>query len=350
MSLIKGLIQKRNKTQSQAMPERCKVELYKTRDDQSAICQKPQIVNYTECDMTRQDRIDLVLNGIIAGDSIGAPYEGLFEPPFLDPDTADLITNKSHISDDSVLSFAVMTAALENADGSRKTAEEQIQTYSNALKKYTRTFPDAGYGQHFYRWAMSGSTDRLNSYGNGGAMRAGIVGAVFDDYDDVFKNAARSAIPSHGHKEGIKGAIAAATMVWMGFHGATKKEIVQYACDMYSDGFNTVEEYVNSPSTRPLNPEASIKEIQDLAGIAVSLKPWVTVPEAVINFNSSDNFELCMRNLLRYASDSDTVGAISGGIAAAFYKETSISNPEDMNRLTKIGHTFKEKMQAVKKG
>lgn len=116
---------------------------------------------------------------------------------------------------------------------------------------------------------------------------------------------------------------------------------------MYPDGFNTVEEYVNSPNTRPLNPEASIEEMQELAGIAVSLKSWITVPEAVINFNNSDNFESCMRNLLRYASDSDTVGAISGGVAAAFYKEAVISNPEDMSRLTKIGHTFKEKMQST---
>lgn len=310
---------------------------------------KPIIADFTKNAMNAEERALLVLDGILAGDVIGHPYEGLFEPPCLqDPDTADLVTDRCNYSDDSILSFAVMHAAFKVKETKPGTRKERVAIYRTALRQYTRAFPEGDYGSYFLAWATNDDAEDNDSYGNGGAMRAGVIGAVFDDYDDVVENAVCSALPSHSHEEGVKGAVVTAAMVWMGFHGATKDEIVDYACRMYPNGFRNVEEYIGLPMMTPLNPKASIKEMQDLAGIAVSLKSWITVPEAVVNFNNSDNFESCIRNIMRYASDSDTVGAICGGIAAAFYKNTDLGSEEENDRMSEFGHVFKERMQAIK--
>lgn len=269
----------------------------------------------------------------MTGDMIGHPFEGLFEIPWtVNPNIDNLIRSDSRISDDTVLSYAVMQAAFDISEGLPTTRTDRVNLYRASLKKYAKAFPSAGYGMAFYNWAIDNGPDYA-SYGNGGAMRAGVIGAVFNDVDDVIENAICSALPSHGHPEGIKGAVVTAVLVWMAFHGATQMEMLAYACKHYSNGFWNIETY---QKTMPLNPDSSIEDIQQLAGIAVSLSSWVTVPEAIVNFMHSTDFDGCMRNILRYASDSDTVGAISGGIAAAYYGNCILKFEEDNEKAEAI--------------
>lgn len=306
----------------------------------------PVIANKKDCEMGRNERAMLVLSGIMTGDMIGHPYEGLFEIPYnIDPDHDPLIRQDSGISDDTVMSYAVLQAALEIAEGFPMSRGDRVALYRMNLKKYAKSFPDAGYGMAFYNWAVDDGPE-YTSYGNGGAMRAGVIGAVFDDIEDVIENAICSALPSHGHPEGIKGAVVTAVLVWMGFHGATRMEMLAYACKHYSEGFWNIETY---QKTIPLNPDASIEELQDLAGITVSLSSWITVPETVVNFMHSKSFDGCMRNILRYASDSDTVGAISGGIAAAYYKSCRLVIDEDNTKAEEIRNETLKKLKAAEK-
>lgn len=283
----------------------------------------------------RQDRAgkaedaSLVLAGIAVGDMAGEPYEGCgcygkYDPQIF-PDayrTMPLVSPKAHITDDTVLSAAVMDAAtaIKKDVEKKKISVENIACvcrYERLLQDYAKQYPDAGYGGAFYRWAVNGERNAgYKSYGNGGAMRVGVIGALFGTVDDVICQAVMSALPTHSHPEGIKGAVVTAVAVFLALHGVDKKDILQYMSSYYQDKDLDGEPYRIRTDT-DLDRMAKEK----LLYTYVSVRAQETVPEAIINLRYSDSYESCIRNVFRYACDSDTVGAISGGIAAALYPE-----------------------------
>ncbi len=222
--------------------------------------------------------------GAIAGDIIGSVFEG--HP--IKTTSFPLFSNSSRFTDDTVLSIAIADAILNKID------------YATALKTYSRKYPNAGYGMSFYRWMQSPETKPYNSWGNGSAMRVSPVGFTFDSTEDVLREAERTAAVTHNHREGIKGAQATALAIFLARRGAGKEEIRKQIGHRFS-----------------YNLDRSLDEIRPNYFFDVSCQG--SVPESIIAFLESKDFEDAVRLAISLGGDSDTMGCIAGGIAQAYY-------------------------------
>ena len=154
----------------------------------------------------------------------------------------------------------------------------------------------------FINWIFQPEVQPYNSWGNGSAMRVTSIGLAFDEVEQVLSEAKRSAEVSHNHPEGIKGAQATALAVYLACHGESKATIkAEIAGQFGYDLSRTVE------------------EIRPVYQFDVSCQG--TVPEAIIAFLDSTDYEDAVRKAISLGGDSDTLACIAGGIAQAFYKE-----------------------------
>ncbi|MFI3297683.1 MAG: ADP-ribosylglycohydrolase family protein [bacterium] len=228
--------------------------------------------------------------GAIFGDFVGSKYE------FNNIKTTDfeLIADDMSITDDSILTIAVADWLLQNS----LSKERLISIIKAYVKRYPH--PIGGYGCSFDRWAKTDDIKPYNSWGNGSAMRVAAVGWAFDTLERTENVAALTAEITHNHPEGIKGAQAVAAAIFMARNGSTKRTIKQYISDKYGYNLNR--------SCDEIRPTYSFNE--SCAG---------TVPEAIIAFLDSEDFESAIRLAISLGGDSDTLAAITGGIAEAFY-------------------------------
>lgn len=266
----------------------------------------------------RKEITQEVLYGIIVGDIVGVPYEGKtlsdkFKEKYMTVDLFD--TSLSHsFSDDSVLSIAIYTAA-KNCISQNLSGDRIEKEYEKQLRKFANLYPHAGYGMKFKEWALGRvDAEEYQSYGDGSAMRSGVLGAMFERVEDVIMHAAFASYPTHSHPEGMKGGIVTAVLVWMALNGMTEKKMRNYILRHYPDPLKA-DAYFN-----PVHAGLRLEQLEiPHKYITMSSDCATAVPLAWINFYESKNFEECLRNSLRYDTDTDTVMAISGGIAAAFY-------------------------------
>ncbi|GAB4294900.1 MAG: ADP-ribosylglycohydrolase family protein [Marinilabiliales bacterium] len=224
--------------------------------------------------------------GAIAGDIIGSVYE------WHNIKTVDfpLFSNFSRFTDDTVLTVAVANAILQNAD------------YGVMIKKYARKYPKAGYGGNFKKWFKSDNMQAYNSYGNGSAMRVSPVGFAFDTIEDTLNQAKLSAEVTHNHPEGIKGAQAVAAAIFYARNGKSKQQIKNYIIDKFA-----------------YNLDFKIDEIRPKYKFDVSCQG--SVPQAIVAFLESKDYENAVRLAVSIGGDSDTIACIAGSIASAFYKD-----------------------------
>jgi len=227
--------------------------------------------------------------GAIAGDMIGSIYERYNHKSV----KFDLFHKNSRFTDDTVLTVAIADALLTGS------------SYTSKLQEYGRKYPNAGYGGNFYRWIFSESPQPYNSWGNGSAMRVSPVAYAFDDLETVLKEAGKSAAVTHNHPEGVKGAQAIASAIFLARKGKSKKEIKDYI-----------------QSTFAYNLERTIDKIRPEYTFDVSCQD--SVPEAIIAFLESNDFENAIRLAISLGGDSDTIAAMAGSIAEAFYGEIPI--------------------------
>ncbi len=224
--------------------------------------------------------------GAIAGDIIGSVFE---RSPVKTTDF-DLFSPGSTFTDDTVLSVAVAWAILEKRD------------YGDAIKAFGRRYPGAGYGGTFYQWMQSTDSTPYGSWGNGSAMRVSPVGFAFDHTDAVLEQAAETARVTHNHPEGIKGAQATALAVFMARQGRSKPEIRSEIAGRF--GYDL---------------DRSLDEIRP--GYRFDVSCQGSVPEALLSFLESRDYEEAVRNAISLGGDSDTLACIAGGAAHAFYRE-----------------------------
>lgn len=222
--------------------------------------------------------------GAIAGDIIGSIYEVV---PMKRKDFK-LFSFGSHFSDDTVLTYAVAKSLLTGT------------SYTGNFKKCFWRYPLAGFGQRFTCWAMSNRKEGYNSWGNGAAMRVSPIAWAYNNLEDVLKEAERCTAATHNHPEGIKGGQATAAAIFLARQGKTKVEIQAY-----------IEQNFHYDLNR------TIDEIRPNYKFEVSCQK--SVPEAIIAFLESTDFEDAIRNAVSLGGDSDTIACITGSIAEAFY-------------------------------
>ena len=234
----------------------------------------------------------MAIKGAVLGDILGSQYE-FGRPANLDWKNVPLLSIEASFTDDSVMMLAIKKALVTGAD------------LVGTMVDVGRHYPNCGYGGTFYRWILGSDHSPYNSWGNGSAMRVAFVGEYFDDYDEMQDMAAKTAAVSHDHPEGIKGAVVTATCIWMAKHGKSKQEIYDYVLSEYP-----VEEYQYSIGF-------SLDELRPRYKWDVSCQG--SVPAAMRCFYESTDYESFMRNIYSLPCDSDTFGAIAGGVAEEFY-------------------------------
>lgn len=233
--------------------------------------------------------------GAILGDIIGSPYE--FDQGKKSKDFP-LLTKESHFTDDTVMTIAVAEAFL---DAQGTTDMDWIRgRLIKSMQKWGRLYPDAGYGGMFRHWLKEKDPKPYGSYGNGSAMRVSSVAWLYDDLDTVRRMARLSAEVTHNHPEGIKGAEATASAIFLARTGSTKAEIKTY-----------IEREFNYDLSRTCD------EIRPTYRHVESCQE--TVPEAITTFLEGESFEDVIRTAVSLGGDCDTLTCIAGSIAEGFY-------------------------------
>ena len=236
----------------------------------------------------------MAVKGAVLGDILGSQYE-FNRPRNLDWKGVPLISGLRPIgfTDDTVMTLAIKKALVEGKD--------LVATMVDIGRRY----PDCGYGGRFYNWINGNSHEPYNSWGNGSAMRASFVGEFYENYDEMQRMAEATAAVSHDHPEGIKGAVVTATCIWMARHGKSKQEIYDYVLEQYP---KADYEYSIAYSLDEIRPRYKWNE--SCQG---------SVPAAMRCFYESSDYESFIRNVFSLKCDSDTFGAIAGGVAEEFY-------------------------------
>ena len=225
--------------------------------------------------------------GAILGDICGSVYE--FNP--VKRYNFPLLTEASAFTDDTVLTLAIADALMNKKD------------IAKTLREYARYYSWRGYGKRFHDWVWGETDEPYWSFGNGSAMRVSSVGYLYDSLEDVLLNAEKTAEVTHNHPDGIKGAQAVALAIFLARKGASKEEI--------RHEIETRFRY---------NLSRTIAEIEKKYYFNETCQG--SVPEAIIAFLESDDYESAIRNAIWLKGDADTQACIAGGIAEAFYKAT----------------------------
>jgi ADP-ribosylglycohydrolase len=251
--------------------------------------------------------------GAIAGDVIGSVHEGARTKtksfPLLTPDSA--------FTDDTVLTVAVADCLMKRGN------------YIDALHDYFHHYPDAGYGGTFFLWASSRRREPYQSWGNGSAMRVSPVAWACSTLDEVLAEAKRSAEVTHDHEQGIRGAQATAAALFLARTGASKEQLRSAIEDRF--GYFLDER---------------LDEIRPTYHFDVSCQG--SVPQSILAFLESNDFEDAIRNAISLGGDADTMACIAGAIAEAFYggvpkpiAEAVLERLDD--RLRKVVVEFRER-------
>lgn len=229
--------------------------------------------------------------GAIIGDIVGSRFEwdNHRSKEF------EFLTYKCFPTDDSVMSLAVAKAILES--GNELTALSE--TTARYMQKIGRNYPGCGYGGGFLRWMFSDDPKPYNSFGNGAAMRVSAAGFAAESIEEAKLLSKLVTEVTHNHSEGIKGAEATAIAVYLAKSGSNILDIRDY-----------IDKYYYSL-------DFTLDEIRDTYEFNETCQE--TVPQALQSFFESDSFEDAIRNAISIGGDSDTIAAICGGVAEAYY-------------------------------
>lgn len=250
--------------------------------------------------------------GAIIGDIVGSRYE------FANTHTTDfeLFTPYNNFTDDTICTIAVADAILQN------------KSFKDSLLYWCRKYPSpmGAYGGRFGQWVRSADPQPYNSFGNGSAMRVSPCGWL-PDLAQVLKEASESAECTHNHPEGIKGAQCIAHCIASALGGQSKEQITEMVTQEYG--------YDLSMTCTGLRQTYGFDETCQ-----------GTVPQAIVCFLESNDFEEAIRLAVSIGGDSDTLAAITGSIAEAYY-----GIPQDIEEkaLAYLPEEFKEVINSFRK-
>ena len=229
--------------------------------------------------------------GSIIGDIVGSRFEwnNIKTKDF------EFLTDECFFTDDSVMTISVADALMKAGNDLDALSEQAIKS----MQTNGRPYPDCGYGGNFYYWIYTDNPQPYNSFGNGSAMRVSACGFVAKSLEEAKALSEAVTKVSHNHPEGIKGAEATAVAVYLARTGKSIEEIEKHINDNY---------YPMNFTLDGIRDSYEFNEIcQD------------TVPQALKAFFESSSFEDAIRNAISIGGDSDTLAAITGGIAEAYY-------------------------------
>ena len=251
--------------------------------------------------------------GAVIGDIVGSRFEwsNTKKTDF------DLFVPWSKFTDDTVMTIAVAEWLTVGGD------------LASIMQRWGRRYPGAGYGGMFSKWLEAEVPKPYNSYGNGSAMRVSPVGFYAKSLEEALQLAKTTAEVSHNHSQGIKGAQAIASSIYLALNGNSKEEIKEYVETefgifplkyFFSEGMTNKDG--ETQSTRAIkecgyNLPRGCDDIRPIYRFDVTCQG--SCPQAIIAFLESSDYESAIRLAVSLGGDSDTIACMAGGIAAAFY-------------------------------
>ena len=229
--------------------------------------------------------------GAIIGDTVGSRFEW----DNIKTKEFEFLNNECFFTDDSVMTVAIARAILESNKEPRLLKELTIKY----MQEYGRKYPNAGYGGRFGMWIYSYNPEPYHSYGNGAAMRVSSCGFSASSLEEAKTLSKIVTEVTHNHEEGLKGAEATAVAIYLARNGSSIDEIKDYIINNYY----------------PI--DFKLDDIRSTYSFNESCQG--TVPEALEAFFESNSFEDAIRNAISIGGDSDTLAAITGSIAEAYY-------------------------------
>ncbi|MBR3724838.1 MAG: ADP-ribosylglycohydrolase family protein [Bacteroidales bacterium] len=223
--------------------------------------------------------------GAIIGDIVGSRFE------FNNHRSTEFefFHRDCNFTDDTVMTIAVADAIMNN------------RPFGEVMHEYGSKYPNRGYGARFFNWLLSTTPKPYNSYGNGSAMRVAPCALLArGNREQALTWAAASAVCTHNHPEGVKGALAVTDCILLAAEHRPMKEIRHLAQQLY--GYNM---------------DFSIDQIRPTFHFNETCQH--TVPQAIEAFLESHDFESAIRHAVSLGGDSDTIACITGGMAEAYY-------------------------------
>lgn len=226
--------------------------------------------------------------GAICGDVIGSVYER----HSIKTKDFELFCRLSKFTDDTVLTLAIANWLFEDKDSN--------EVLTKNLRGFALDYPNAGYGRSFFNWLYGDSLQSYGSWSNGSAMRVSPCAWVANSLEESQKLAKMSAMVTHSHPEGVKGALATSDAIYLAKTGSKKDEIKNHIESTY--------EYDLSRTLDEIRPDYSFE-----------LECAKSVPESIICFLEAKNYEDAIRNAVSLGGDADTQAAIAGSISSAYW-------------------------------
>jgi ADP-ribosyl-[dinitrogen reductase] hydrolase len=249
--------------------------------------------------------------GAIIGDIIGSR----FERNNYKAKDFQLFDINCHMTDDSILTFAIADAYMNNKD------------YAKTLHTYGNKFRDAGYGAKFCDWLDNRQNPQpYQSWANGSAMRISALAWLIDDYTELMNEVKLATIPTHDHPEGIKGAQAIAACILMARQGYKKE---------------TIKEFISKAFKYDLDQTLAHYRIQKF-----DVSCQGSVPQAIVSFLHSIDFEDCLRTAVSTGGDTDTVASMACAIGEAYYVGKTYLDgrthaiPQDLSYYAQMHFTY----------
>lgn len=231
--------------------------------------------------------------GAIIGDVVGSVYEW----HNIKTKYFTLFKDRCFFTDDTVMTIATTSALIKTPEYASD--EEIKRIFIREMKYYGRKYPNSGYGGMFGRWIFSDDSTPYNSFGNGSAMRVSPCAFCAKTLNEALRLAKLNAEITHSHPDGIRGAQATAAAIFLARAGRNKREIKNYI----ENNFYTLDKTLDE-----IRPNYTFDET--CIG---------TVPPALTAFFESESFEDAIRNAISLGGDSDTLAAITGSVAWAYY-------------------------------
>lgn len=233
------------------------------------------------------------MRGVICGDIIGSPYErgGTKDYDF------ELFIPKCKVTDDTIMTCAIAEAVMDTYEEAGLRDWDFLAWRSSVrMKEFGRRHMDFSYGGTFRKWLEGKVEDGYGSYGNGSAMRVSPVSWAYDELDDILDAAKATALPTHGSPEGIRGAQAIASAVFLARMEENDETIQQYIEEKFYYDYRT--------------PLDALRE-----NYSFDVTCQGSVPVALRAYHEATGFEDAMRLSVSMGGDSDTIAAMAGSIA-----------------------------------
>ena len=229
--------------------------------------------------------------GAIIGDIVGSRFEWNNNKT----KHFELLNDKCFFTDDTVMTLAIAKAILHSKSDYSDLSSLSIKY----MQEVGRNYPSCGYGGSFGLWVFSNNPKPYNSFGNGAAMRVSAIGFIANTIDETIDLSRKVTEVTHNHPEGIKGAEATSVSIFLAKNGYKINEIRDY-----------IDKHYYKLDFKLDDIRESYKTDETCQG---------TVPQAITAFLESTDFEDAIRNAISIGGDSDTIAAITGGIAEAYY-------------------------------